>query len=393
MSTYNSPLKKVAYLLSLNLTKYGGIIKKILTQAEYWQKQNITVEIFCLSPDYNGKEILENSSIPVNIYLEGDKINVLWEMSKSLINIKNIYADLHRDIETFNPDIIYFRNTYYQPYMPRLFSLFPTIAEINTNEWTEYRMLSKISNKYKFAYIYYLFTSKRIFSLIKGACLVTYEMQGSLKHYLKEIPFKTEVIPNSINIYKSSRRKSSHPNSTIPKLVFIGTPGMPWHGVDKIIELASKTTNELEFHIIGFDQKDFPIFSQNVIFYGVLPKDRYEEVIASCDIGLGTMALYRKQMNEACPLKVREYLSLGLPIIIGYEETAFIKEVEHPDCVLKLPNNAGKLSSNREDIISFSKKNKDRVLKKEEIEKYIDVSSLEFQRITFFQDVMNMHRK
>lgn len=379
---------KIAYLLSLNLLKYGGITKKVLAQVEHWQKTGATVQLFCITPSLAGKELLESNCVPVQFFVEGSKRNVLLEMGKNFLNIRSVYGELTQSIKAFDPAVIYFRNAYYQPHIEKLFRLFPTVAEINTNEWTEYKMLSKESFKYKVAYAYYSFTSKKTFNLIQGACLVTYEMQESLQRYLGAIPFQTEVVPNSINIYKTEKRKKAAPSSTVPKLVFIGTPGMPWHGVDKIVELASQTINELEFHIIGFYKADYPEASDNIHFYGILPKGRYEEVVTSCDIGLGTMALYRKQMEEACPLKVREYLASGLPVIIAYEETPFVKEA-YPSWILKLPNDSDKLSKCKEKIVSFCNEMKAKVLTQSEVEKFVDVSSLEARRISFLKKIGN----
>jgi len=37
-------------------------------------------------------------------------------------------------------------------------------------------------------------------------------------------------------------------------------------------------------------------------------------------MGLSTLGLFLKNMDEACPLKSREYISLGLPFIYGYKD-------------------------------------------------------------------------
>jgi hypothetical protein len=45
------------------------------------------------------------------------------------------------------------------------------------------------------------------------------------------------------------------------------------------------------------------------------------------DIGIGTLSLYKKKMEEAAPLKVRSYLAKGIPVVIGYKDTDLWEEL------------------------------------------------------------------
>ena len=65
----------------------------------------------------------------------------------------------------------------------------------------------------------------------------------------------------------------------------MGTSDYPWHGIEKIIELAKKTENELFFHIIGLNSTNYPNL-KNVKFYGYLMQEDYEKIIEKCDIGI-----------------------------------------------------------------------------------------------------------
>jgi hypothetical protein len=55
-------------------------------------------------------------------------------------------------------------------------------------------------------------------------------------------------------------------------------------------------------------------------------------------------------MYEACPLKVREYLALGLPVIGAYRDTDIPDESEY---FLRLPNDAAPLAPHRETIAAW----------------------------------------
>ena len=74
-----------------------------------------------------------------------------------------------------------------------------------------------------------------------------------------------------------------------------------------------------DFHIVGVTEQSH----NNVFYHGYLQQSEYLQVLSKCQICIGSLALFRNNMEEACPLKVREYLAYGFPIILGYEDTAF----------------------------------------------------------------------
>lgn len=87
-----------------------------------------------------------------------------------------------------------------------------------------------------------------------------------------------------------------------------------------------------------------------MLFHGRLDRRDYEPLMYQADVAIGTMALYRKGMNEASPLKVREYLAYGLPVIIGYQDTDFPESVPF---LLQLTNASGNLEHHLAEIDAF----------------------------------------
>jgi hypothetical protein len=94
-------------------------------------------------------------------------------------------------------------------------------------------------------------------------------------------------------------------------------------------------------------------------------------------------------MNEACPLKVREYLAYGLPIIIGYSDTDFL---ERPDFILTLPNHENNVNESLSEIEKFVLKWKGKRVPRDMIT-HIDICEKEKQRLSFFQSVIEAKRK
>jgi hypothetical protein len=57
-----------------------------------------------------------------------------------------------------------------------------------------------------------------------------------------------------------------------------------------------------------------------VKFHGVKNKDEIIEIAKNSNIAVSSLALYLNNMTEACPLKSREYISIGIPFFYGYDD-------------------------------------------------------------------------
>ena len=87
--------------------------------------------------------------------------------------------------------------------------------------------------------------------------------------------------------------------------------------------------------MVGPDADELTDPPPNLHLHGLLRRREYLPLLAEADVAIGSLALHRKSMEEASPLKVAEYLAYGLPTIIGYSDGRF------PDgapFLLRLPN-------------------------------------------------------
>ena len=193
----------------------------------------------------------------------------------------------------------------------------------------------------------------------------------------------TICIPNGIDIDKVPILKTTGNNNNIIKFFFIGTPGLPWHGVDLIEKIAEKLP-EYEFHIVGLNGKSR---LKNVFYYGFMSYNEYVKILKECHICIGTLALHRKNSKEASPLKVREYLAHGFPTIIGYKDTAFLEQ--KPDFILEIDLSDENVS---DEVIykikEFALKNKNRVVNHEEVRNFIDINVLEQKKVEFIKKLI-----
>ena len=88
----------------------------------------------------------------------------------------------------------------------------------------------------------------------------------------------------------------------------------------------------------------------NIKFHGYLTEVDAIDVISRMDIGISTLALHRKKMNEACPLKTRQYFALGLPVIGAHFDPDL---PDGADFFLNLPNVENNIEPMKEEILNF----------------------------------------
>lgn len=362
---------KIAYLLSWEMGSLDGVTKKVYAQTQAWAAIGHEVAIFCITKEGTAPK----SPVPAHLFKREKGDNIFREYS----SIQAAYKKTHEALSAYNPDIIYHRSEIYQPELGKVLAKFPAVVEINTNDLTELKQLAGKSLKGKVRYHYYKLIRDAYLQKVAGFCCVTHEIAAlqSFRKYRKPIA----VIPNTIETDLFNLPPVSTDNA-LPRLVFMGSPNQSWHGVDKILTLAQATAGILEFDIIGPTQPA-SFQASNVRFHGFLKQAEYEKVLAQCDIGICTMALHRNHMEEACPLKTREYLAFGLPVILGYKDTAFTDTL--PPWVLQLGNTEDNVAKNVGLIVDFAKRLKGTRLAKDEVKKYIDSNVFEHKRVSFME--------
>lgn len=350
---------KIAYILSHDIDRNDGVVKKIIDQTKTWEKQDHQVEIFTIC-NSKGHSKLDTKKYPFSGAMK----------SRILVNDK-----LYSDVESFSPDIIYFRYDFWNSTVFALSKKFNLIIESNTASKKEALLQLRAERSLK-ALLRYM--SIQLFDdvfrkRIKGVVSVTEEI-FKLEYDSKKLPNIT--IPNSVPLSNYSIIKSENKDSKV-NLCFLGSPNQPWHGVDIIQDLAKKLPNYV-FHIIGSDGEN----TENLKYHGYLSKEHYLEILKKCSIAIGSLALYRNGLIQACPLKVREYLLGGFPIIIGYDD---IVNKDKPSWCFELKSSSDETITK---LIDFIEKNKNYVVPVEEL-KAISLDDNETKRLEFFKKVIS----
>jgi glycosyltransferase involved in cell wall biosynthesis len=128
------------------------------------------------------------------------------------------------------------------------------------------------------------------------------------------------IYPNGI-LYRANATEDRR--SGIPELLFVASDFPAWHGVDLLLDALGRYQGELILHLVGpiaDEFKDAASSDSRIRLHGRLTHSEIVQLASQCHVGLSSFALYRKGMTEACTLKVREYLMLGLPVYAGYRD-------------------------------------------------------------------------
>jgi len=316
---------KILYLVDIDFNQMSGVASKVCMQAKQWEKEGHTVILLSTLSlsffDLEGKRL----SKPKILRNKG-KLSFIINVYKGSILLKYLLKDI-------DFDIVYMRYRIYDFFFKSAVQKKTIVAEMNTVYEQETKNRSYLS------YLYYILFKNLSFNTINGFVCISNE----IKHITLKNNYKSLVLANGIDtsLFQVENRK----RNVKPTLVFIGSPHQKWHGVDKIIFLSAKI-KEFDFHIIGIAGND----TDNLFYHGYLSTEEFLPILKKSDIGIGSLAMHRLGINEASPLKSRQYLALGLPIIYAYHDTDIKDDLPF---VLELENEENNIHKNIENIKNF----------------------------------------
>jgi len=320
---------RIAYIADVNIHQHRGVFGKLKSIHNSFNDLGISSQFFILS---KGSPIQEDNF---------QFLSLGQNHSRYAANFRKWISagKLLSSVSIFNPDVLYTRDTLFSPAFLSPTRKWPYFVEINTNASAEYRAEDKLK------WLYYLATRNFTYGRATGFFFVGRSI--SELPYFRKLGKPFLVMPNGIDTKQYPALPM--PVGTKPNLLFIGTPGQPWHGIDKIVYLAEQCP-KFQFHIIG----DSIPSRHNLISYGFLREHgEIEKILRLCHLGIATLSLYEKNMIETSAIKSRLYLASGLPMIIGHEDPDLNSDLPF---VLRLPCHKDNVSSNLERIRDFTLK-------------------------------------
>jgi hypothetical protein len=338
----------------------SGVFKKICDQVKEWEDSNLDFQLFVIT---NVASVNDWETVCKNI-------NVITEKSRKsrfIFRAIQLMKASRQTIET-----LYIREIAPLP-LVRLTHKNSWIIELQTIQENEIKERSTLKA------LIYKFVVSSWFKNFDGFVCVSEEIKYKLQNTFGKK--HSTVISNGIRINDSQILDSTNPNFH-PNFFFIGDLTQSWQGVDQIIDFAA-TMPESQFHLVGPNNLEPPKYP-NVFLHGSLRREEYEKIAQVCDVAFGTLNQGSTGMHEASPLKVRECLRWGLPIIGRYRDTDLSEGCEF---FLELPNTPAPLSDFKTEILGFALHWKGTRVRPEQLSQMIDSSVKESIRLTFFKQI------
>lgn len=330
---------RIAYLCYWDVRSDDGVSQKVQTQTNAWRAAGHDVLVAAVAPA-TVRERLRRT------------------------------RDACRAIRRFRPDVLYVRYDLFLPPAWLLAMRERTVVELNSEDRAEWRLRSRGAAAYN------ELNRRMLLSAAAGTVAVAHE--------LAPVHGRTLVLGNGVD--PAATHSLPAPSNDRPRVVFIGSPRQPWQGFDKVVRLARRRP-ELDVDVIGPDASQMPDAPANVAVHGHLPPAAYRPLLARADVALGTLALHRKSMGEASPLKVREYLLSGIPTVIAYDDTD-LRGIAAP-WLLRLPNTESNVDDRAAEIAAFAQGMRGVRVPRDLAEERMGAPAKEARRLAFLAVIAN----
>lgn len=155
-----------------------------------------------------------------------------------------------------------------------------------------------------------------------GKLAVTHEIAES-----ESFQGPIHVLGNPLSDEPVSREQLSDYDGQEIRLIMPVSKDFPWHGQERLVASARgwlEQNQALKVHIdivgagvAGTTEVDRRF---TVSRRPTLSGDSLAELVQSAHLGVSSLALYKQRMRDACPLKSRLFIALGLPFIYAYKD-------------------------------------------------------------------------
>ncbi len=132
-------------------------------------------------------------------------------------------------------------------------------------------------------------------------------------------------IVNGVDVERTPLRQAKPPGAEIELLCLASMAG--WHGYDRILRaLAAYDGGEpVRLHMVG-GEGDGSLaawqrlaqeenLGEKVVFHGPLYAKELDDLVARCDVGIGSLGMFRFGLSQGMTLKQRDYMARGLPFV------------------------------------------------------------------------------
>lgn len=328
---------KICFISFGRPSRSYGVAKKILAQAEALKQAKVSVMVIFMSIHGLDKDQC----------LEGDYTHLFLErpgtvpLLSKITNRRVLISKLEKYLNGQEYDLLYMR---YPPYVDGAMVNFakrhPNLITENNSKELQEKQLNGNYLTWMLERIY----GSRFLQNVLAVVAVTNEIAAYENNRAGKM-LKTYVVQNGISVKDMPVRSIPAFDHHNLNILFVAKI-YPHHGLDRLIKGLSNYRGELNIclHVVG-DGPALPGIKRlvnnlklqhHVKFYGRLAGKELDVMYDKCHLAVGTLGIHRNGMQEGATLKVREYISRGIPFFLSYWDDDLDNESIKP-YVLKLP--------------------------------------------------------
>jgi len=351
---------KIAYICLFLGKLQTGVLKSLRDRAKTAENLGLDIDIFVINKFKEQRE--EN----VNYVKIKHKFPALYFHTLYIYD-RNFrkYRFIEKYIDLKNYDLIILRYLFADKTGIEFARKFKVITEHHTDtvsEMTNYIKICRSLPRMFFRCVKKYFLEKRYGHLMlkncKGIIAVTDEINNiELSRINHSIPSIT--IPNGIGVENIKMTGFTPFDGKNLDIVFITSSLFPWNGLERLLSSMKnyKGNINVTLHIIGaVDQNEFSKilgYFDCVKFHGLKLEEDLDEIMGKMNLAIGTLALFKNNIEEACSLKTREYVARGIPFVLAYKDPDLLNV--RPDFKFHLSFENNNSSIDMGDIISFAR--------------------------------------
>ncbi len=342
----------------MNLT--SGVRKKLISKIQNLNTTESVCQGISFSSEISGPIKLENCFTIIPFQKKQRRFFNSTYQNRLIYLALNLFLDKH--INNYTHIIFRYPLASYSLFKLVKKHKYKIIFEHNTKEIEEVELQSKqfrssLSFSFKPGYFLYLlergyfqtwqekYYGNKIFRFAHSGIAVTNEIANYELSRCKT--YQVSVITNGIDI-EHCHLRNLHPfNGNELNMFMLLGAGASWHGIDRIINSLEcyKGEKNITLDLLGHHSElDLKLISESTVKNQIriitsVNSIDLNNLLNQYHIGIGTLSVYRKSLNEATPLKTREYVARGFPIVVGYTDTDIVNHSEFHMYCYQVPNN------------------------------------------------------
>lgn len=346
-----------------DVTNNPGILKKLRQKLSVLQEMDrFDLRLLIFGRDPQGKAVAEfkflrSEYLTIPKY-EGNTLlrqPLFWPLMLNL-GEKHALSRIAERVNQLSPDVLIMRDFRATKEGNRVFAQLNAkkkVLEINTNLEAEAKMLYQRDVSNRWNYLQWQAEKRRkaeLLNEVDGFIGVSTELidlyQAKCVKQKPAVLCANGCIPANVPLASIPVQKE------MIRAVFLAGAGDSFYKIERFLKSLEEYKGETMFqvNVVGMERRNIVRDNYKVTFAPTAYGAALDQCLNDVHFGISTMGLHQKNMNEGSTLKVREYVSRGIPVLLGYTDSDISDDAPF---VFRVPNSEAPIKVN--EVVEWAK--------------------------------------